>query len=59
MNIKNCYKIFLGKRLCRFNITRDILCLNNSLLLECPDYDGSLLPDVLKKSCNEVSYNYV
>lgn len=51
-------KIFSGKRLSRFNIPRDILCLNNSLLIECPDYTGSLLPDVLKESCNEVSYNY-
>ncbi|VVC42713.1 RAP domain [Cinara cedri] len=42
-----------GKRLSRFSVPRDIVSLNNSLLIECPDYSGPLLPDVLKVSCNE------
>lgn len=51
--------IFSGKKLSRFNVPRDILCLNNSLLVECPDYSGPLLPDALQKSCNEVSYFFI
>ncbi|CAH1731970.1 unnamed protein product [Aphis gossypii] len=52
LNIETLHKCF-GKRLSRFNISRDIVSLNNSVLIECPDYSGSLLPDTLKESCNE------
>ncbi|XP_022161768.1 FAST kinase domain-containing protein 5, mitochondrial isoform X2 [Myzus persicae] len=52
LKIETLHKCF-GKRLSRFNITRDIVSLNNSVLVECPDYSGSLLPDTLKESCNE------
>lgn len=55
--LKNLF--ILGKRLSRFTIPRDILCLNNSLLIECNDYNGPLLPDTLRHSCNEVSYIFV
>lgn len=48
---------FSGKRLSKYNITRDILTLNNSLLIECPDYTGSLLPNKLRESLNEVSFS--
>jgi len=49
------FKIILGKRLSRFTVPRDVVCLNNSMRVECPDYAGPLLPDELNKSCNEVS----
>ncbi|XP_001948198.2 FAST kinase domain-containing protein 5, mitochondrial [Acyrthosiphon pisum] len=52
LKIETLNKCF-GKRLSRFNISRDIVSLNNSVLIECPDYSGSLLPDKLKESCNE------
>lgn len=29
------------------------------MLIECSDYTGSLLPDTLKESCNEVSLIFV
>lgn len=54
INIKNIHLI-LGKRLSRFSIPRDIVSLNNSLLIECPDYSGPLLPKDLNLSCNNVS----
>ncbi|XP_025194261.1 FAST kinase domain-containing protein 5, mitochondrial [Melanaphis sacchari] len=52
LKIETLNKCF-GKRLSKFNITRDIVSLNNSVLLECPDYSGSLLPVTLNESCNE------
>ncbi|XP_050533494.1 uncharacterized protein LOC126901202 [Daktulosphaira vitifoliae] len=41
-----------GKTLNRFTISRDILSLNNGLLIECPDYTGPFLPVKLNESCN-------
>ncbi|VVC42712.1 Hypothetical protein CINCED_3A008452 [Cinara cedri] len=46
-----CYKKELSKSI----LPRDVLSLNNSVIIECPDYSGPLLSVELNKSCNEVS----
>ncbi|XP_050428140.1 FAST kinase domain-containing protein 5, mitochondrial [Adelges cooleyi] len=51
LSVEFLHKCF-GKKLNRFNITRDVLSLSNSLLIECPDYTGPFLPDKLTESCN-------
>jgi len=47
-------KFSAGKKLSKYTVSRDALSLNNSLLIECADYAGPLLPDSLKESCDQV-----
>lgn len=48
--------IFLGTQWSKFVLPQNLLNLNNSVIIECPDYSGPLLPEkLMNKSCNEVS----